>query len=1276
MFTNDKKKKWKKILGITTGIGLALVAGVGIGFSSYYVSQNSFVADDLSEGRSIKLDFNLVDANNEFVLDVAKEEGLLKESSDFLVSTLEDKGLTNISVSYGFEFREIPKSSLITLELTSNAFDFGKGLNLHDIVDNNNQPLNTSIIVKTIFNNKNIMLYNSDKITNENMITINHLEADFNNNSLSFYLTVGDLIKDKKVKFFGFNNGQIPDLNPVVKLVDGKPVATLRIGMLSASFENSLSSFSLRDVEDEVNTLFNDHQTYKNLSFSNRYSLEPIRNRYSGIEYSTGRTNSHLFVDASTLDEKDPNKIPLPYKDDLSYFLINDKQNIDGSIERYVDKDGKTSDTLVNIKSYNTYNSGSFVIDINAYNKLLASEQESSSGSQPTTYEDSTITPPDEGGETEEKPTGPVPSEQFQTTSSWILWNDKQGFINYLNQLIISWYFNMYANIPLNANGTPKIVVSETRRSRSLDSRVGDGYITVNKDNWKEQLFSTGEYDYANYLSRDVRNSINAYLSSLEDIEKQFMSFVAYDSDWLPEPITEDNLIQTLFEFYDASLNGKPEDSFDSNNSSPSEISGWGWLESDASDNVVKTLSKDYLVSFIDYRNYDKYFVNPNPPDTEAEDYKPTDPINPFYVRNFTFASDFYNSELFVNVLNNENYKFPLVSLFNNDSFTSGWTSFANELAIKSSEFAPPSPKDYPTIDEYNDALDDYFKTFNDECKKIANNFLKPSLLFGQQNITKPKIDKSITGLEPLAATFVTISVVIFLVGIFVSVYFRIPGFIAFVLSALTYVLSLLFYSNFGFVYSFFSLMSAAFGAFISFITSFFYLNNFKKEIFENSSITGATIKSIKKYWKTSLDLHIVLLITSLAFLFFGQINNVNFGAMLIVSVFLSFILSGVIFYVLILLFVIVFDMNNEKMFMTQKQYKYLLKLEYKKESKLLQNKFFGSLRNFFIDINYFDKKKNIVIFSILFVVAFVGIFIFCFIGPIYSLDFTSSSVISIYNFDTVNLSKAEIIDVLGISSINNYIYDNELIIYANNRIDQLELLNRILNSGLNDTVKANLINNITSSVLSSEINTRLVFNTLKCIGIGIGFSTIWILVSLNFIAIVPIIISQISILFIIVGWVGISRMPFDINGIIIFVFVFLVSTALSIASVSSSKKSWNKKIQIDIKNFKSLINSILMKINKNLVFINLIVLLFSVLGMVLISPTLIFTFLILALGSIINMIILNRIVILLWFYANLLKNKFTQEIQVVRVSKLNRANNRLYCYDYVNEQNIKGLNC
>ena len=138
MFTNDKKKKkWKKILGITTGIGLALVAGVGIGFSSYYVSQNSFVADDLSEGRSIKLDFNLVDANNEFVLDVAKEEGLLKESSDFLVSTLEDKGLTNISVSYGFEFREIPKSSLITLELTSNAFDFGKGLNLHDIVDNN-----------------------------------------------------------------------------------------------------------------------------------------------------------------------------------------------------------------------------------------------------------------------------------------------------------------------------------------------------------------------------------------------------------------------------------------------------------------------------------------------------------------------------------------------------------------------------------------------------------------------------------------------------------------------------------------------------------------------------------------------------------------------------------------------------------------------------------------------------------------------------------------------------------------------------------------------------------------------------------------------------------------------------------------------------------------------------------------------------------------------------------------------------------------------------------
>ena len=1258
----NKRKKTKRIFAIITGVVLAALGATGIGLSSYYVSQNVIAASDLSEGRSIQLNLELINADREFLQDINKEEKLLKESSDFLVSTLESKSLTNISVTYGFQYQEIEAGSAI--ELTANNFDLGLGQNLSSIIDSNQNVVDRNALINLIFTNKNKMFFNASGITDSTQITVNNLEANFTEYKLSFNLSVANTpIANERVHFFGFNGyNHLPDFNPTITMIDNSPKVTSRFGLLTASFESSQSSFSLKDIEDEVNELYNDSRVYRSLSVSNRYSLEPIWNQYVGITASTGRTNSNLFVDSSTVDSANPDKVPSPYKQDLNYYLINDPDNYVGKIEPYVDKDKNVSTTQVNIESHNTYNSGSFVIDKNEYNKLLESErgEEDSGSSSTTTYATSDDSSGDSDGDTSVTPTEPVPSEQYNTTSTWILWNDKEGFLNYLNQLIIAWYFNLYANIPFNPNGTPSITSS---------SNSSAGSIVVTKDNWEQQLFNTDTWNYANYINRDVRSTINNYISSLETVEKQFMAYIASENNWLPEPIDEDNLIATLYNFYMESIDNKPENKFDSFISSPSEIAGWGWIESDAEDNVVKQLASDYIVAFIDYRNYESYFVNPNPPDTEDENYKDTDPIHPFYINDFTFASDFYSAELFADLLTNDYYRFPLVTLFDNDKFLEEWRVFVREFQTLGSEFkSRPIRQENQTDEEYNKIITEYnewLTDYNKECADLANKYLKTSYLFSQQNVTKPKIDDSITGLPPLTMLFIVISAIIFLVGVFVSIRYRIPGFITFMLSSLTFVLSLFIYSNFSFAFSFFSLISAAIGSFISFFTGIFFFNNFKKEIKENSSITGSTIKSIKKYWKTSLDIHIVLVISALAFLFFGQINNINFGAMLIVSTFLSFILSGIIFYCLMLLFVVLFEMNHERLFMTNREYKRLLKLDVNNK----QNKFISRLNSWFIGFDYFSKPTSIII-AILMLIGIVGIFIFIFVGPVYSLDFTTSNIIMINNFSNIGLTKNEIINLLGISTINNYVYDDQLIIYASSPLGIESILDRLYAANITTIQRTELVNSVSSSILSSEINIRLVLNTLKCIGIAIGFSSIWVLVSLNIISIVPIFLSQLVTIIVTVGVVGITRMPFDINGIVIFVFVNFISLAVSVASISSVKKSWNRKINIDAINLKSLLNSILKKINKNFIIVNALVLAFAVIGMVLVSPSLIFTFLILIVGSLINMLLLNRVTILTWYYAVLLVNKFTNEINSKEKPLIKPK------YDDINEQMIKGLNC
>lgn len=1253
-----KQKKIKKILGICLGVLLGLGVATGIGLAAYNIANRISLANDFSKGRSIQLNLNLVDANDNYIQNLQLEEGKLKQSSSYLIKQLESKGLTNISTYYGFEYHSIdaPSASLV---LTSSNFNIRNFSNVNSTALPNLDDINvvTNQIKDLIINNKYWFFFNDDHLVN-NDIVINNITTNNDEKWLSFKLTINNTsIKDETINIYGFDNfKKLPDFNPIVSVANNKPSVVVRLGVLTASFENSTNGFGLTDINNDESQLLNYSKILNGLSKSNWYALEPIKNEYStNINYTipkTNRTASNLFV----LSDSNP----IPYFEDINYFLVNNSENYT-SIKPYKNKDNVESKTLVDIKAKNKiYNSGAFVEDKNNYNALVAAENE---GSTTFDFEDNNDTillddnnDQDSDDSNNDQPSPPKPSEQFQTTATWVLWNDKEGLTNYLNRLIVSWYFNMYANIQFNQNGQPNI------DKRSL---LEDG------SNINQLLFNTSEYDYANYINPDVRNNINNYILSLSDIEKQFIAFMAYNSNWMPETIKSSDIIPLMYEFYNASKATAPT------TGSTSQLSGWAWIESNASSNVVQSLLGTHLVSFIDYRNYNNYFQNPNPPDTSAEGYKETDPIDKFYISNFTLSNNSLNATDFTEFLKNDKYAFPLVYNLDNDQFLSKWKTFIEQSLAKNEEFNQNYPKISDTDEQgrplYKDeqelktAQDKWLKEFNEECKTLAYSFLKPSILFNQQNFTKPKIDNSFTGLSPLTILFIIICVLVFLIGVFISIRYRIPGFIAFLLSTLTFVLSILMYSLFNFAFSFFSFISSLVGLFISFLTPFFIFSNFKKELGEDSSITGALIKSIKKYWKMTLDVHIVLLLGSLAFLFFGQINNINFGAMLITSIFLSFILSGVIFYLLLLLFLVVFEMQHERFYLSNREYKKILKfnsINQKPQNKVV--KFFDQM---FLNINYF-KKYNYFLIGAFALIGITGVILLFVLGPISSIDFSSSNVYIINNFDNLNLSQMQIMNILGISSTTNYVFDNQYVIYSNNVLNANQVFDRIVSANLLDSIKNNLINNISSSILSSEINLRLVLNTLKCFGIAIGFISVWCLISLNIVSFVPIAISQFLSTLIILGFVGVTRMPFDINSIVIFMFMFLIIVAFSVSTVSCLKQSWNKKIEIDKANLKLLFINIMKKINKNYCFLLLMILTFAIFAMIFASTSLIFVFLAMVLSCIILLLLGNRIYVISWYFTNLVFNKFTKEL-IVKEKPVKR-----FSYDSVNEQPIIGLNC
>ncbi len=1154
--------------------------------------------------------------------------------------------ILTLGIVFGGSVAGITFSTKNIIESTKLSSDFDNGVSYSlkfNLVDDENKPLYTTP-------NANSYLLNDPSKVMSEMNKIGNIVANQLNN-----LGLTNISVSSGVGSYSYSSASSTSTGTQV----------IPVGYVNMTFENSQAVFGLSE-EDDMDFL-NDSKIVSKIGESNRYVIENVAQRYPKYTSATSasdpntpstmRTNSYILADKDGvhLNSADGTK-------DKDRFYVSSPSNISEKIKDYVDSDDVVDSNALQLVQNNFYYLKPFIQDKYDYDKIVADQSASNSEETPATYSssavlaaDDTTVPPSTDDTTppaeEDKPDA---AKQFQAHQTWLLWKNKQGLINYLNRLVYSAYCNVYANninIRLGGKyevGTPK-----------LDSNTNTNAIDTN-----------------------LRKQINAYLDNLSPLEKEIIQFITSSAGNISsgnfKSITEENLMGFLWEFYNSTycsentvgIYQSTDKPINRNNHSDSQVNGWSFI--DAANADLSSLLSPYLIQIYDYTSFNNAFLNPKTSKEQDEEIK--DEANKdkpiFYTTNkIKLLSNTLSTKTFKNELENQQYVFPLLDIpnqINLNNMSTAITAAANlNTRIQAGEFGSVANeifKDNP----------DYKK----DVEEIANNF-RASIVFG--NIAKSRQRYAAPAFYDwpiFNILLIVLSAIILLVGIIVSIIYRVPGIFSFLFAGLTFTGSLAFFNIFGFTFSFFSFMGLIIGTFLSFLIPFYIFKNFRKEINEGSSIYGAYIKTIKKYWKLALDTHIVPLLIAFSFLFFGKNNLVDFGALLTISTFLSLILSCVLLFVSIIIMITMFDAPSPKAFMTYKQARRMKEVNDYIALHETNKGLSFELGWYEKRINKFDFYKKWRLFASLgFVfVSIIGVILLFVLGPGFSVDFSNGHILIIHNADLLEKVSPDFIANIPNQMGEHYMFDN--VWYIQLKSASPEEIFKLFNAlpSTDPVAKETLLNSYSIAETSTYISDELVHDAFVCFGISLSFVAVWSLISINWVSILPIAIVQCVVILLSLGWVGITRMPFNIEGIAIAALIFVIASIYMIALLSSVKISWDRKKTLSYLELNKLVNSILSKINSNLLHFLGLFILFAALSAIFTANFLLaMAFINMIVNVLIVALVVPYLLLPLWNFFISLKNIYVKElVQSSKNKKMQKAIN----YDAVDEQLVKGLNC
>ncbi len=434
----------------------------------------------------------------------------------------------------------------------------------------------------------------------------------------------------------------------------------------------------------------------------------------------------------------------------------------------------------------------------------------------------------------------------------------------------------------------------------------------------------------------------------------------------------------------------------------------------------------------------------------------------------------------------------------------------------------------------------------------------------------------NIMGNTPLMSTLIVLIVVSLLVGIIVSLLYKVPGLYAFGTTSFTTILTmfLLFLGGHQFT------VSLAMGLIIVLaLGAFSVINLFerlKKQIAMTYDMQTSTKRAFMSAIMPCIDLHIIVLLLGIVLTYFGPSILISTGIVLIIGSLLSFVFNFV--FIWIMLWINFGNSTNEKHFnvFVWKRNKLVAKLEKKSEqsanlnkmtffgNQIIENKSKGSklLNKCFGKTEIFTWKSAIY-WGISLLVAIIGITLLFTIGvhPSYSF-YGGTRLVIWYSGDTFDLNNFKTIINEHASWYNISIEGNYVYAYTSQSFSYSEVMAWSLPY---DTIRVETVSNSTiMNFVHKDVNLLLITTAFICL---------YAFVRLGWTSVIGIFIGTVLPLLLTLSFVTIFQIYFDTYIVYAAIFAFAINAMLVFNVQANINNTWFKEKATDWACIKKIVN-------------------------------------------------------------------------------------------------------
>ncbi len=502
-------------------------------------------------------------------------------------------------------------------------------------------------------------------------------------------------------------------------------------------------------------------------------------------------------------------------------------------------------------------------------------------------------------------------------------------------------------------------------------------------------------------------------------------------------------------------------------------------------------------------------------------------------------------------------------------------------------------------------------------------------------------LENSITGMSAYNSLFLASGIILFMIAIFISVFYRVPGVFGSIAIITSTVLATSLNFIIGLTFSFATTLAIFIGILLGLSSVVILMERIRKNMKEGMSVFDSSDNSIKKSFMQVVDTHVVSIIIGLSLSFLGKGETLDFGFQLILSAGISLLSMFLFFYLYILQF------TKEPISWKENLFYHKLAI-----SKNYDNKFIRFTSNF-------SWKNSLIISSI-----FLGIFIIV-IASVFTLgvqnSITYNEGTSLYIYESLTSSQ--------VNQINNGLGFGWTVISSNSSFTLIQSTIIVDNSKIENVLSQNSISNFIIARSATTIPLFEAKSNMLAVLASSGFVAIYVLIRHGIFAIIPIFVSTIFGLLLGMSFEYIFFLPTNSFYTYISIFIFVLLNIIIISMLNVLRSRFNKKTIFNIEDIKEFFSRNLKNMKNYFIIIMSVLLISSCILMLFSSMSLLFTYLSMLIDGLFAIIVAIVTFNLTYYGFVALRQKYLVNIFH------NAIENRSSKYDYIDEELVKGIN-